>query len=58
VATGPYVAGLIGDRVSLTAGLSWSLVPAAVGVALVGMVGLRCHSEGPVVGRAPRNPPS
>jgi MFS family permease len=58
VATGPYVAGLIGDRVSLTAGLSWSLVPAAVGVVLVGMVGLRCHSEGPVVGRAPRNPPS
>jgi len=40
VATGPYVTGLVGDRVSLTAGLSWSLVPAAAGVALVGLLGL------------------
>jgi predicted MFS family arabinose efflux permease len=49
VATGPYVTGLIGDRVGLTAGLSWSLVPAAVGLVLVGLVGLRgpCHSEEP-----------
>ena len=40
VATGPYVTGLIGDRAGLTAGLSWSLVPAALGVALVALVGL------------------
>jgi hypothetical protein len=39
VATGPYVTGLVGDRVSLTAGLSWSLVPGAVGLAIVGIVG-------------------
>jgi predicted MFS family arabinose efflux permease len=46
VGTGPYVTGLIGDRAGLTAGLSWSLVPAALGVALVGLVGLRCKREG------------
>jgi MFS transporter, Spinster family, sphingosine-1-phosphate transporter len=40
VATGPYVTGLIGDRAGLTAGLSWSLVPGAAGVALVGLIGL------------------
>jgi predicted MFS family arabinose efflux permease len=40
VATGPYVTGLIGDRASLTAALSWSLVPAAAGLALVGLLGL------------------
>ena len=39
-ATGPYVTGLIGDRASLTTGLSWSLVPAAAGVAVVALVGL------------------
>ena len=41
VATGPYVAGLIGDRAGLTAGLSWSLVPAAAGLVLVARAGLR-----------------
>jgi predicted MFS family arabinose efflux permease len=40
VATGPYVTGLIGDRAGLTAGLSWSLVPGAAGVALLGLIGL------------------
>ena len=40
VATGPYVTGLVGDRSSLTVGLSWSLVPAAAGLALVALVGL------------------
>jgi hypothetical protein len=40
VATGPYVTGLVGDRAGLTAGLSWSLVPAAAGLALVALVGL------------------
>jgi predicted MFS family arabinose efflux permease len=35
VGTGPYVTGLIGDRAGLTAGLSWSLVPAAAGLVLV-----------------------
>jgi predicted MFS family arabinose efflux permease len=41
VGTGPYVTGLIGDHASLTAGLTWSLVPAALGVALVGLLGLK-----------------
>jgi hypothetical protein len=45
VGTGPYVTGLIGDRASLTAGLTWSLVPAAVGVALVGLIGLKGGPE-------------
>jgi predicted MFS family arabinose efflux permease len=40
VAGGPYVTGLVGDRAGLSAGLSWSLLPAAAGVALVGLVGL------------------
>jgi predicted MFS family arabinose efflux permease len=40
VATGPYLTGLVGDRASLTVGLSWSLVPAAVGLVLVALVGL------------------
>ncbi len=40
VAGGPYVTGVIGDRYDLTTGLTWSLVPAAVGVVLVGLVGL------------------
>jgi MFS family permease len=40
VATGPYVTGLVGDRASLTVGLTWSLVPAAIGVAVVGLIGL------------------
>jgi len=40
VAGGPYVTGEIGDRYGLTTGLTWSLVPAAVGVVLVGLVGL------------------
>ena len=40
VSSGPYVTGLVGDRVSLTAGLSWSLVPAALGALLVAAVGL------------------
>jgi predicted MFS family arabinose efflux permease len=37
---GPYVTGLIGDRSSLGTGLAWSLVPAALGVALIGVIGL------------------
>jgi hypothetical protein len=40
VAGGAYVTGLIGDRAGLSAGLLWSLVPAAVGVLLVGLVGV------------------
>jgi predicted MFS family arabinose efflux permease len=40
VASGPYVTGLVGDRVSLGAGLAWSLAPAAAGAALVAGVGL------------------
>jgi MFS family permease len=40
VASGPYVTGLVGDRVSLDAGLAWSLAPAAAGAALVAYVGL------------------
>jgi MFS family permease len=40
VGAGAYVTGLVGDRYDLTAGLSWSLVPAAVGVVLVVLVGL------------------
>jgi predicted MFS family arabinose efflux permease len=40
LSSGPYVTGLIGDRASLTSGLTWSLVPAALGVALVGLLGL------------------
>jgi MFS family permease len=40
LSSGPYVTGLIGDRAGLTTGLAWSLVPAALGVALVGLVGL------------------
>jgi MFS family permease len=40
VAGGPYVTGAIGDRYGLTTGLTWSLVPAAAGVVLVGLVGL------------------
>jgi predicted MFS family arabinose efflux permease len=41
VGAGPYVTGLIGDRAGLTAGLTWSLVPAALGLALIGAIGLR-----------------
>jgi MFS family permease len=40
VASGPFVTGLVGDRVSLGAGLAWSLAPAAAGAALVAYVGL------------------
>jgi len=40
VSAGPYVTGLIGDRARLEAGLTWSLVPAALGVALLGAIGL------------------
>lgn len=40
VASGAYVTGLIGDRVDLSAGLAWSLVPAAAGAMLLGFVGL------------------
>lgn len=40
VAAGPWVTGLVGDRAGLTAGLTWSLVPAAGGVVLVALVGL------------------
>jgi hypothetical protein len=41
VGAGPYVTGLIGDRAGLTAGLTWSLVPATLGLALVATIGLR-----------------
>jgi len=57
VATGPYVTGLVGDRASLTAGLSWSLVPGALGlgvVALVGLAQLRVDRPSPS-GHDPRN---
>jgi predicted MFS family arabinose efflux permease len=40
VATGPYVAGLIGDHWGLTAGLRWSLLPSAAGALLFVLVGL------------------
>ncbi len=40
VATGPYVTGLVGDRVGLTVGLSWSLVPAVAGLVVLALVGL------------------
>jgi predicted MFS family arabinose efflux permease len=40
LSSGPYVTGLIGDHSSLEAGLTWSLVPAALGVALVGLIGV------------------
>ncbi len=41
VGAGPYVTGLVGDRAGLTAGLTWSLVPAVPGLALVALIGLR-----------------
>ena len=34
VASGAYLTGLVGDRASLTVGLTWSLAPAALGAAL------------------------
>jgi hypothetical protein len=40
VASGAYLTGLVGDRASLTAGLTWSLAPAALGAALLVVVGL------------------
>jgi predicted MFS family arabinose efflux permease len=40
VGVGPYVTGLVGDRVGLTAGLTWSLLPAALGAALLAALGL------------------
>jgi MFS family permease len=40
VGAGPYVTGLVGDRVSLTVGLTWSLAPAAAGLTLLGLIGL------------------
>jgi predicted MFS family arabinose efflux permease len=43
VSSGAYVTGLVGDRTSLTAGLSWSLLPAAVGALLVAAVGHKGH---------------
>lgn len=45
VATGPYVAGVIGDHWGLTAGLLWSLLPAAVGVLLFVLVGVAEESQ-------------
>jgi len=35
VATGPYVTGLVGDRVGLSEALLWSLAPAGLGVLLL-----------------------
>jgi len=46
VGSGAYVTGLLGDRTSLTAGLSWSLVPAAGGVVLIALVGLAAFRDG------------
>lgn len=40
VASGPYVTGLVGDRMSLTRALQWSVAPGLVGALLVGLVGL------------------
>jgi MFS transporter, Spinster family, sphingosine-1-phosphate transporter len=40
VSSGPYVTGLLGDRVGLTAGLTWSLLPAALGALLLAVTGL------------------
>jgi len=40
VGLGPWVTGLVGDRVSLTAALGWSLVPSAFGAALLATIGL------------------
>ena len=40
VSLGPYVTGLIGDRASLGSGLAWSLLPAAVGLALLALIAL------------------
>jgi MFS family permease len=39
VSSGPFVTGLVGDRMGLTAALSWSLLPAALGALLVAAVG-------------------
>jgi MFS family permease len=58
VASGPYVTGLVGDRAGLTAGLSWSLVPAAAGLGILLLVGLHSHSEELRRRPATRNPPS
>jgi len=51
VASGAYVTGLVGDRAGLTAGLSWSLAPAALGAALLALVGLS-QSRRPADGSA------
>ena len=40
VSSGPYLTGLVGDRAGLTAGLTWSLLPAALGALLVAAIGL------------------
>jgi MFS family permease len=40
VAAGPYVTGLVGDRVSLTYALQWSVLPGALGALLLAGVGL------------------
>jgi MFS family permease len=45
VASGAYLTGLVGDRASLTAGLTWSLAPAALGAALLVLVGLTRGSD-------------
>jgi len=46
VASGAYLTGLVGDRASLTAGLTWSLAPAALGAALLVLVGLGAWRRG------------
>jgi predicted MFS family arabinose efflux permease len=51
VAGGAYVTGLAGDRVSLTMGLSWSLVPAALGIVLLALVGLQAMRRGAALDR-------
>jgi predicted MFS family arabinose efflux permease len=48
VSAGPYVTGLIGDRESLGTALTWSLLPAALGVLLVGVIGLPARNKPPL----------
>ena len=54
VATGPWITGLVGDRAGLTHGLLTSLGGAAIGLALVVVVGLRAwrRDEAPSLRKA------
>jgi MFS family permease len=46
VATGPWVTGVIGDRVSLTYALQWSTAPGVLGAAVLLVTGLRVRPAG------------